>query len=802
MRLAFISLAVLCAAIGCSRKSYRLWADRDAQCLIDSRQTSPEWEIPSRTVEAPPNSRMYDFHHPDHPCSRPCDDPAASKYMDYSFRCRSSKYWNRFKENAAIEQLHWSEYLPLDESGECKVDRQQAVDLALLHNRQYQSAYEQLYLSALNLSLNRYDFFNRWFGGTGTTFNAAGDGMAASRLLGSNNGLGFNRAFFGGGQFMTNLANSFVWELGGGPNTQDVSTNLIMTLTQPFLRGAFRHVRTESLTQAERNLLYDVRDFVRFRRQFYLSTVSQYLSLLTTVQGLRNTRANLESLELNLLETQELQIRDQASQIQVDQVLQQFQQGRLDVLSSEQGLQDALDDFKFALGLPPGSPIVLDESILKTFELNDPKLEELRNETDAVYDRLRQYLPPEEAPSEFLAEVATSIQPLIKAAQELLPSVNDELERWREKIEKELNDELLGENERFDLQQQKTLFARVENSLNELGTEFEEAGNDANSLSNRLSENDAITNWRSLQSLIGSRVSNQMTTLFVLQNQIRLFLIELEPFDIDIEFAVEMGLGNRLDLMNQRAIVTDAFRQVEIAADALQSDLNVSATANLATDPDRSNPLRFDGSDASYQLSIQFDGPLDRFAERNAYRAAQIAYQNARRDYMQLEDGVKNTLRSAVRQLKINRLIFQITRQQLITATRRVDEAQINLRDPSGSGGSTSRTRDLLEALQDLLDARNGLIQSWINYEVARITLFVEMEMLYLDDSGEWINERYNPRQDRTVDRVDSDSSADLEVDDDPEPSSERQAPIGSDNGGRSADEQSPTQPGFEDEST
>ena len=197
--------------------------------------------------------------------------------------------------------------------------------------------------------------------------------------------------------------------------------------------------------------------------------------------------------------------------------------------------------------------------------------------------------------------------------------------------------------------------------------------------------------------------------------------------------------------------MTDSFRQVEIAADALQSELNVSGTANLATDPTRDNPIRFDSSAASYQMSVQFDGPLDRYAERNVYRAAQIAYQNSRRNFMELEDLVKNTLRSEVRALKINRLNFQINRQQLIAATRRVDEAQINLRAPTDDNISTSRTRDLLEALQALLDARNGLIQSWIDYEISRITLFVEMELLYLDDCGVWVNERYNPKQDRTI---------------------------------------------------
>ena len=751
MRLATFAILLIFVFSGCSRKTYRLWADRDALSLIKSRQFCEQWKIPDRCVEPPVNSRMRDFNHPDDPNFRPCDDPAAARYMNHSYCYRGSKYWDQFSANGAIEQLHWSQYLPLDEEGECKVNREFAVELGLLHNRGYQTQYEQLYLSALNLSLNRYDFVSRWFGGNDTTFDAAGDGAAASRALGTANNLGFTRDFAGGGQFLTNLANSFVWQLGGGPNSQSVTTNLLFTLTQPLLRGAFRHIRLENLTQAERTLLYDVRDFVRFRRQFYLDTVSQYLNLLTIVQALRNTRANVDALESNLRETEELLLREQASPLQVDQVLQDYQQGRLNLLSAEQGLQDTLDGFKFFLGLPPESPIALDESILQTFELNDPKLDELRDQIDEIYNQLRQFLPPEKAPQELLAKIAEDIMPLIEQTQDLLPSINDELDRWKMKMDQESEDELLDSDTELDLMQQRKLFDRISISLQELEMEIASDANDATELKNEIDNVDEIENWRGLQSLIGGRLQNRITTLFVLQNQIRLFLIELRPFDIDIEFAVETAVANRLDLRNARGQVTDSFRQVEIAADALQSDLDVSATADLGTDPTRTNPLRFDSSAASYQLSLQFDGPLDRYAERNAYRASQIAYQNARRNYMEAEDVVKNTLRSEVRSLKINRLNFQIIRQQLIAATRRVDEAQINLRAPTNDNISTSRTRDLLEALQALLDARNGLIQSWIDYETSRITLFVEMELLYLDDSGVWLNERYNPRQNRSA---------------------------------------------------
>ena len=54
-----------------------------------------------------------------------------------------------------------------------------------------------------------------------------------------------------------------IYNLGNNPSTT-VST-LSLDVIQPLLRGAGWAVTLEPLTQAERNLLYAVRDFARFR---------------------------------------------------------------------------------------------------------------------------------------------------------------------------------------------------------------------------------------------------------------------------------------------------------------------------------------------------------------------------------------------------------------------------------------------------------------------------------------------------------------------------------------------------------
>ena len=133
-------------------------------------------------------------------------------------------------------------------------------------------------------------------------------------------------------------------------------------------------------------------------------------------------------------------------------------------------------------------------------------------------------------------------------------------------------------------------------------------------------ESDSVNDWKKLETLIVNRggLKERVTTLLLLQTQIRLFSIELKPLNLEQEAAVEIALQRRLDLKNSRGAVTDAYRGVEIAADQLESDLDVTASAELGTDND--NAFRFDSDANQYNLEVAFDGPLNRFSGRNDYR--------------------------------------------------------------------------------------------------------------------------------------------------------------------------------------
>ncbi|HMO15335.1 MAG TPA: TolC family protein [Pirellulaceae bacterium] len=755
-----VLILITLVASGCSRSWYRQRADRDAACLIQSRLDDPLWDVPRRTVEPDHRSRMSIVTDPD--CGgRPRDDPSAERWMHrpYGFR---NRYWQQIPINELDENPVWLDHLPRNEQGTVLLSPELAMDLAHLHSREYQSRYEQVYLNALSLSGNRFEFDTQWLGGVGADFVATGDGTNASRLLSVSDRIGFGRQLAGGGQFATSLLNSFVFEFGGTPFNA-ASGSIVATFTQPLLRGAFRHVRLESLTQAERDLLYDVRDYARFRREFYFIVMSRYYTLLAQLQSIRNLRVNLESLQLNLQEHEELFARQMVSQIQVDQVFQDYQGGRISLFSAEQALQNSLDDFKFLLGLPPWVPLELDESLLEAFEFSSAEIGDLDRRVQQLYIRLLDYLPPNSPTHEQLSEPLDEYLRLHEILSKQIPNVESELEQWRERLAqlRPSNDD-----DRFDKQQQTRLLERIEQRLDELEKSLDDSATLAQFIAEvaGMPEEEA---WNALLTAVGRKLREQVNELYIAQNQIRLFLLDIEGIEVDQELAVTFAQNHRLDLMNRRGILTDSFRRVEVAANALRSQLDINGGVVVGTDPNKPNAFRFDSSANVYRVGVQFDGPLNRFNERNAYRAAQIAYQQARRQLMATEDGIANAIRADLRALRISRLNFQITRQQYIAATRQVDEAKINLL--TSREANSNLTRDLLTALQGLLAAKNNLISNWVDFKVSKIRLFADLELLFLDDEGKWFNESEGLRQlsrgiesdESSVDRAFDNSSID-----------------------------------------
>src|SRR5207248_1442405 len=81
---------------------------------------------------------------------------------------------------------------------------------------------------------------------------------------------GVSKLFSTGALLLLDFANRTVVDFANFPKVISQST-ATLDLIQPLLRGGGRAVTLEPLTQSERDLLYQIRSYARFRKEFYVS---------------------------------------------------------------------------------------------------------------------------------------------------------------------------------------------------------------------------------------------------------------------------------------------------------------------------------------------------------------------------------------------------------------------------------------------------------------------------------------------------------------------------------------------------
>jgi hypothetical protein len=149
---------------------------------------------------------------------------------------------------------------------------EQACELALINSREHQDAREDLYLTALPVTAERFSFAAQLFAANQALRQWAGvetpAGSQNNWALNSN--AGFTKLFSTGALLLFNFANQTVFTLGSaGRTTSQSSINL--ELIQPLLQGAGQAVTLEPLTQVERNLMYQIRNYARFRKTLFVA---------------------------------------------------------------------------------------------------------------------------------------------------------------------------------------------------------------------------------------------------------------------------------------------------------------------------------------------------------------------------------------------------------------------------------------------------------------------------------------------------------------------------------------------------
>jgi len=235
----------------------------------------------------------------------------------------------------------------------------EAVALATAHNRDYQSQKDELYLKALDLTLARHEFENQFFSGAAGRYAREG----GDEGIGAGADIGFDRLLAGGARISTSVAASWASILTGDLRS-GLASIFSATITQPLLRGAGRAVVRENLTQAERDALYQIRSFNRFRKMFVVSVITQYYRVLQLSDAVGNTKEYYNALCQLYGTTEKLANAGRIPMFELERVRQDKFQAWDVYLQAQKQYQQALDEFKVTLNLPPTAEFVLDDTEL------------------------------------------------------------------------------------------------------------------------------------------------------------------------------------------------------------------------------------------------------------------------------------------------------------------------------------------------------------------------------------------------------------------------------------------------------
>lgn len=236
------------------------------------------------------------------------------------------------------------------------LDLPTTLKIAVTSSRDYVTRKESLYLQGLGFSFTRFRYGPQFSSSVsyvwgdsegGDASSSVGGSFGVSQLLPTNGSLGLS----------TGIGKSM--NRGDNGSGNDWSTSTGISFSQPLLRGAGYDLYRESLTQAERSMVYAVRDFELFREDFTISTAEQFFGLVSQQRQLKNRETDLDTANFDLEQAEALQSVDRKRPEDVIQARRRRIETESAVTDARVAFRRAVERFLIELGLDPRTPVEL-----------------------------------------------------------------------------------------------------------------------------------------------------------------------------------------------------------------------------------------------------------------------------------------------------------------------------------------------------------------------------------------------------------------------------------------------------------
>ena len=757
----FVALLLCLLQWGCVQRIDPGKADEEVRRLLDN--------VPGFDWEPNDESRLVFSENNSLPIP-PMDDNLS---REITIKIQKNDAFADGNKSSILENRQWRKFLPVDANGSVLLNLETAMELALLHSREFQQQKEALYLSALDVTYERFQLGPVPFAGVSGQVSQEIDEDSSD--FQSRAKAGFRGIAGRGTSWVVSLANRLSIELSGGD--VEVGGSLAnLTVTQPLLRGASRRIYLEKLTQSERSLLADARSLEQFRQGFFLHVVlgsnpagtvgssgvisaiappstgvSGFLGLVQELQRIRNQEANVAKLNDSLLQLEAaFEAGRIGSRLQVDQARQALFNGQSRLLAAKSSFANRQDGYKLFLGLPPDLSMRVMDDYIESFRLSDSDLVGLQEEVNNILSAVRN--PDEVRTIESLRAYFDQIIGMQVRTELSMDNLREDFAKFQQVL---------------PLRKKGFASLRKRSDLKELGMGedtfrdrdldnlMEELNSTINGVSSSLrifyqsldqwddeSESLPLDIIRGRLSALLNGFSGTLLELSLVKASARLESIIMEEVMISPKDSTEVASSYRMDWKNNRAALVNVWRKADLAKEDLKSDLDLVLSGDLGSDSMGAG--QFESDESRIRVGIELDTPLSKVRERNRYKASLLRYQQARRSYLAYEDSILRAFRAHQRLAKLFQLNFELSRAAVRGAIAQVDLARMRLDEPPQPGrnaqfGATT-ARDLVNALNDLLDASNSFVEVWIGYEAMRMRYAYDLGTMQLSEEGIWID--------------------------------------------------------------
>ncbi len=223
------------------------------------------------------------------------------------------------------------------------------LTFAMNNARELQTAKEDLYLAGLSLTLERHLWTPQFATSISAQFADFGQVRSFDRAMTTISEVSVSQRLPQGGEITARVISSLMRDLEKRVTSGETG-NVILEANIPLFRGAGK-VAYESRYISERQLIYAVRDYERFRRSFVVNIAADYFNLQQLKTTIANTHKSYLGRNKDWIKADFINRMGRSRNVfEAPRAKSIFRQAEASLVSSKERYATALDQFKIRLG--------------------------------------------------------------------------------------------------------------------------------------------------------------------------------------------------------------------------------------------------------------------------------------------------------------------------------------------------------------------------------------------------------------------------------------------------------------------